>query len=151
MLTTVLTHDATMSSGKAFHEFVFCTSLYAMHKFLHPSVQLAILFPYMIHLFSKSSCPGACSQRCSLVPLCPPVILQLAGAHDQDCSSGSVMPVMVVLVVLVHSKCANSSAAQSCQRWPCHVMMLALHALCVLLGGGCVVAAISCTQLHASV
>lgn len=58
------------------------------------------------------------------------------------------MPVMVVLVVLVHSKCANCSAAQSCERWTCQVVMLALYTLCVLLVGRCVPAAISCTQLH---
>lgn len=59
---------------------------------------------------------------------------------------------VLVLVVLVHSECANCSAAQSCKRWPRHVVMLALYALCVLLVGGRVAAAVSCTTyLHASV
>ena len=71
-------------------------------------------------------------------------------AHDYSCHS--VMPVMVaVLIVLMLGKSANSSAAQSCKRWSGQVVMLRLHAMCILLAGGCMVTAISCAKLHALV
>ena len=96
------------------------------------------------------------TQKCNLLLFCRASDF-FAGMHAHDCSSGSVMPVMVlVLVVLVLSKDADCSAAQSCERWPRQIVMLALHALCVLLVGGCIAAAvaaaaaaIACTKLHA--